>query len=47
MKVEIDNAEYWDTPGGKVMQLIEAVKMMTTHTAPVGHHEEIDMHHAR
>lgn len=47
MKVEVLNAEYWDTPGGKVMQLVEMVKMMTTHTPPRGEHEEIDMRHAR
>jgi general stress protein 26 len=41
MKVTIDSAEYWDTPGGKVMQLLEYVQMAVTHKAPKGEHEVV------
>jgi general stress protein 26 len=47
MKVEVASAEYWDTPGGRVMQLIGAVKMMTSHKPPKSEHAEIDLRGAK
>ncbi len=43
MKVQVENAEYWDTPGAKVMQLFGAIEMMVTHKPPASEHKEIDI----
>lgn len=43
LKVAVDQAEYWDTPSGKIVQLIGFVKALATgQEMNVGEHEKIN-----
>lgn len=43
LKVAVDQAEYWDTPSGKIVQLVGFVKALATgQEMNVGEHEKIE-----
>lgn len=43
LKVAVDQAEYWDTPSGKIVQLVGFVKALATgQEMNVGEHEKIN-----
>ncbi len=43
VKVDADTAEYWDSPGGKVTQLVNLVKAKTTGKRFEGDNEKVDL----
>ena len=43
LRVEADTAEYWDSPGGKVTQLVNLVKAKTTGKRFEGDNEKVDL----
>ena len=45
LKVDVDKAEYWDSPSSKVVQVVGFVKAMVTgQPAKVGDHGKVSMH---
>ena len=43
LKIDVDQAEYWDTPSGKIVQLVGFVKALATgQEMNVGEHEKIN-----
>lgn len=43
LKIAVDQAEYWDTPSGKIVQLLGFVKALATgQEIDVGEHEKIN-----
>ena len=43
VKVDADTAEYWDSPGSKVTQLVNLVKAKTTGKRFEGDNEKVDL----
>ena len=41
--VEVDTAEYWDTPGGRVATALAFVRTTLTGSRPPGHNETVDL----
>jgi hypothetical protein len=45
LKVEVDRAEYWETPGSKVVQVLGFAKaLLTGQPYEGGEHEHVKLH---
>ncbi|PWT75318.1 MAG: general stress protein, partial [Proteobacteria bacterium] len=48
LEVEVERAEYWDSPGGRMERLFEAAKAtLGGETSALGVHRKLDLSHRR